>query len=148
MAVMTSAFTLNKKIKMAILSEAKGVSMWLFNKTRNENFSQFILREFKKETEKSFYKITHQPCDGKKFKEFISWFEKQNFDLLKISFKDYQSEKEKKQKSDLEDYYKTESHLFIIENKHLERNDIYKMIKNKVKYSVFKNNYKKSKLIF
>jgi len=133
---------------MAILSEGKGVMMWLKSRGNDELFSGYLLKIFNDQTKISFYKISFTDCDRKKFQRFTTWYGLQNLSELKISFDEYRKNRQQSKELSLEKYFKSEEHLFIMQNKEINRNKLYKMLEKKIRWGEFIANYKKSKTKF
>jgi hypothetical protein len=85
-------FGTNFKI-MAILSQGKGVMMWLKKRSHSEHFANFLFKTFNKETKISLHKISYHRCDSKNFQRFTTWYGLQNISEL---LKEFQLEKEVK----------------------------------------------------
>jgi hypothetical protein len=133
---------------MAILSEGKGVMMWLKSRGNNELFSGYLLKIFNEQTKLSFYKISFTDCDIKKFQRFTTWYGLQNLSDMKTNFEEYRNNRQQSKELSLEKYFESESHFFIMENKEIGRNQIYKMLEKKIRWGEFIANYKKSKTKF
>lgn len=133
---------------MAILSEGKGVMMWLKNRGIDEQFSGYILKIFNQETNLSFYKITHNSFENKKFQKFTNWFGLQNKEQLYKNYKEYKAKKKENKEAFLEYYYNSHWHEFFMKNQSQTTNQLYKQFKHKIRYGEFKAFHKKSKLKF
>lgn len=133
---------------MAILSEKKGVMMWLGRKGNSEQFSDYLLLIFYQQTDLSFYNVTYKQQDPKKFQRFMSWYALQDISQLLINWQLYKVEKQRQKEIELENYYNSEWHKFFMENQSGSTNELYKKFKNKIKHSKFKKYHKISKLKF
>jgi hypothetical protein len=133
---------------MSILSEGKGVMMWLKKRGNNEQFSGYLLKLFNEQTNISFHKINFSSCDSKRFQRFTTWYGLQDISQLVKDWQVYKIEKQKKEEEDLRFYYKSCLHKLIMKYKELDKWDIYKKVKNNVSFSNFGDAYKKSKKLF
>lgn len=133
---------------MPILSEGAGVMIWLKRRGNDALFSGYLLKLFNNQTKESFYRITFNSCDSKKFQRFTTWYSIQNLETLKTEFKEYRKNKLESKKQEMEKYFASDEHLFILKNKEMSRNQIYKMLNKKVRWNKFVDNYKKSKTKF
>jgi hypothetical protein len=114
---------------MAILSEGKGVMLWLIKQGNSESFSNYLLKLFKLETGLSFYKMTYTPGDSKKFHKLISWYRLQNISQLLNDFKIYETIKKEQKEKSLNAYLQSDLHKYILENKNLNKNKFLKSLK-------------------
>ncbi len=132
---------------MAYLSEQKGVMMWLENKGNDEQFSGFLVKKFNKQTGLSFGRLAYTTSaeSNSKFKNFTSWYQKQNISQLEVEFQEYQIEKQKQKDLSLERYYNSDIHKLFMENKDKSLKEIYKGLKDRIPYGELKSFYKKSK---
>lgn len=129
---------------MAILSEGKGIMMWLKRRGNNEHFASYLLKIFNEQTGESFYRITYTSCDSKRFQRFTTWYSNQDLQLLNKSYQVYLINKAEQKEKSLAEYYQSELHQFILKNKGVERNTLYKKVKNKMRFGEFKAAYNKS----
>ena len=133
---------------MSILSEGKGVMMWLKRRGNNEQFAGYLLKLFNKQTNITFHRISFTSCDNKRFQRFTTWYGLQDISQLLENWKVYKIEKQKKYEEYLKQYYNSEWHKFFMENQSQTTNELYKQFKNKIRYGEFKAFHKKSKLKF
>lgn len=68
---------------MAILSNGKGVIMWLKKRGNDEQFASYLLKLFNQQTKLPFHKISYTSCDSKKFQRFTTWYGLQDISNLK-----------------------------------------------------------------
>jgi hypothetical protein len=81
---------------MSILSEGKGVMMWLKKRGNDPHFSGYLLKLFNKETGITFHRISFTSCDGKRFQRFTTWYGKQDIPQLKKEFAQILADRKKK----------------------------------------------------
>ena len=133
---------------MSILSEGRGVMMWLKNRGNNEQFAGYLLKLFNQQTNISFHRITFTSCDNKRFQRFTTWYGLQDISQLLKDYQVYKVEKLKQKEISLENYYNSEWHKFFMSNQTQTTNELYKQFKNKIRYGEFKAFHKKSKCKF
>jgi len=134
---------------MPILSEGKGVMLWLSRRGHNQGFSQYILNQFKKETNIGFYEVSFRPNDGKDFAKFTSWYQKQDLKELKKQYDLFFTLKKQAKKDALSEYYNSDTHRTIIENIDIPRNKMFdEFFKGKISFDKFADCYKWSKNFF
>ncbi len=133
---------------MSILSEGKGVMMWLKKRGNNEQFAGYLLKLFNEQTNISFHRISFTSCDNKRFQRFTTWYGLQDISQLVKDWQIYKIEKQKQKEISLENYYNSDWHKFFMENQSQTTNQLYKKFKNNVRYGEFKAFHKKSKLKF
>ena len=133
---------------MSILSEGKGVMMWLKKRGNNEQFAGYLLKLFNEQTNISFHRISFTSCDNKRFQRFTTWYGLQDISQLVKDWQIYKIEKQKQKEISLENYYNSDWHKFFMENQSQTTNQLYKKFKNNVRYGEYKAFHKKSKLKF
>ena len=131
-----------------ILSEGKGIMMWLKNRGNNEQFAGYLLKLFNQQTNITFHRITFTSCNNKRFQRFTTWYGLQNISQLVKDFQVYRVEKLKQKEISLENYYNSDWHKFFMSNQIQTTNELYKKFKNKIRYGEFKAFHKKSKCKF
>lgn len=129
---------------MAILSEGKGVSIWMSQYGVNNKLGNYILKIYKDLFNVSFHRISYEPLDNKPFITFTHWFLKQDLQQLKKDFFEYEESKIVNKELHLENLLKGPIATFIRENPTLTRNQMNKKLKGTKKYNFhdFKKVYK------
>lgn len=129
---------------MAILSEKRGVLLWLEKYGVNNTLGEYILKVYKDSFNVSFHKVSYEALSNKSFVTFTHWFLKQDLQQLKKDFFEYKENKIANKELHLENLLKGPIVTFIKENPTLTRNQMNKKLKGTKKYNFhdFKKVYK------